>query len=307
MGFKVTVHKNGAKHGEMHYSSEAVAVGMANKMKNAGAEASVARCNGTGCGCMNANPRRRTSTRAASDSLFALEATIRQTEAMLPAAAVRAAREESGWSSGVMAMASRSEMESYLRELRRTLKANPRRRNGAKLPAGWKVYLVGKHRVEATKNGVLMAARNVGDGWIGLRGPNYALPPMGVMKEGNTLLTGSPFAANRRRNGADPVAAMDALVEGDAVEITVKPRYADPKTIKGTVIQRSADYLMVSGTRGGKSHFHRTAYKDARWYMDANGSPTVVGVVKANRRRRRNGTTSANLAASRSMTRQFRR
>ena len=34
MGFKVTVHKNGAKHGEAHYTSEAVAVGMAKKMKN---------------------------------------------------------------------------------------------------------------------------------------------------------------------------------------------------------------------------------------------------------------------------------
>lgn len=109
MGFKVTVHKNGAKHGEMHYSSEAVAVGMANKMKNAGADASVARCNGTGCGCMNANPRRRASV--PSDSLLALETTIRKTEAMLPKAAVRAAREESGWGGGVMVMPSRSEME----------------------------------------------------------------------------------------------------------------------------------------------------------------------------------------------------
>jgi hypothetical protein len=70
MGFKVTVHKNGAKHGEMHYSSEAVAMGMASKMKNAGAEASVARCNGTGCGCMNANPRRRRNGTTGSEEAY---------------------------------------------------------------------------------------------------------------------------------------------------------------------------------------------------------------------------------------------
>ena len=58
MGFKVTVHRNGAKHGEAHYTSEAVAMGMAKKMKNAGASVSVARCNGSGCGCgVQANPR----------------------------------------------------------------------------------------------------------------------------------------------------------------------------------------------------------------------------------------------------------
>jgi hypothetical protein len=67
MGFKVTVHKNGVKHGESHYTSEAVAVGMAKKMKNAGASVSVARCNGSGCGCMTsmkANPRRNGTTSA---------------------------------------------------------------------------------------------------------------------------------------------------------------------------------------------------------------------------------------------------
>jgi len=56
MGFKITVHKNGAKHGEAHYSSEAVAVGMATKMRNAGADVSVARCNGACCCETKSNP-----------------------------------------------------------------------------------------------------------------------------------------------------------------------------------------------------------------------------------------------------------
>jgi hypothetical protein len=59
MGFKVTVRKNGATHGESHYTSEAVAAGMVAKMRDAGADVSVARCNGTGCGCdgVKANPK----------------------------------------------------------------------------------------------------------------------------------------------------------------------------------------------------------------------------------------------------------
>lgn len=64
MGFKVTVHRNGAKHGEAHYSSEAVAVGMAKKMRNAGADVSVARCNGACCCDTKANPRRRNGKKA---------------------------------------------------------------------------------------------------------------------------------------------------------------------------------------------------------------------------------------------------
>jgi hypothetical protein len=121
MGFKVTVHKNGAKHGEAHYTSEAVAVGMAKKMKNAGADVSVARCNGACCCGTKSNPRR-----ARGGSSAALEQKIAALEATLPKATVRAALEECGWS-GPMMMASRSEMETYLRELRRHAKANPRR------------------------------------------------------------------------------------------------------------------------------------------------------------------------------------
>jgi hypothetical protein len=53
MGFKVTIRKNGAKHGEVHYSSEAVAVGMAQKMTGGGVKATVEK---TGT---KSNPRRR--------------------------------------------------------------------------------------------------------------------------------------------------------------------------------------------------------------------------------------------------------
>jgi hypothetical protein len=125
MGFKVTVRKNGAKHGEAHYTSEAVAVGMAKKMRNAGADVSVARCNGACCCGTKANPRR-----ARGGTTAALEQKIAALEAMLPKATVRAALGECGWS-GPMMMASRSEMETYLRELRRHAKANPRRRRNS--------------------------------------------------------------------------------------------------------------------------------------------------------------------------------
>lgn len=57
MGFKIIVRKNGVQHGESHYTSEAVAAGMAKKMKNAGADVTLARCNGACCDGMKLNPR----------------------------------------------------------------------------------------------------------------------------------------------------------------------------------------------------------------------------------------------------------
>lgn len=57
MGFKVIVRKNGVQHGESHYTSEAVAAGMAKKMRNAGADVTLARCNGACCSGAKSNPR----------------------------------------------------------------------------------------------------------------------------------------------------------------------------------------------------------------------------------------------------------
>lgn len=259
MGFKVTVHKNGKHVGQSHYTSEAVAVGMAKKMNAAsGVQATVERCNGA-CG-MKTNPRRRRNGAS-------LDTTLE-------------------W----------DRMASYGRG----------NRNWETIAGSGKgtVYYYLSH--DPGQPFELSAAK--GDDFYFFRDVPY--PTLAAAKKAaaeHAVGLGLLAKANpRRRNGVDPVAAMDALVEGDAVEITVKPRYADAKTIKGTVIQRNADYLMVSGARGGKSHFHRTTYKeykDTRWYMDANGSPTVVGVVKANPRHRRNGTTAANIAASHSLAR----
>jgi hypothetical protein len=153
MGFKVTVRKNGAKHGEMHYSSEAVAVGAASKMRNGGSgvHASVEHCGCAVCAKGNRRRAKRNPRPMRGGSLAALEQKIAMAEAALPKSAVRAALSECGWS-GPMLMASRSEMGTYLRELRRHAKANPRRRrNGAvgitasveqdSLSGGWAVYL----------------------------------------------------------------------------------------------------------------------------------------------------------------------
>lgn len=62
MGFKVTIRRNGAVCGEAHYKSEAVAAGIADKATKANPDvaAAVTRCNGAGCGCgVKANRRRR--------------------------------------------------------------------------------------------------------------------------------------------------------------------------------------------------------------------------------------------------------
>lgn len=56
-----------------------------------------------------------------------------------------------------------------------------------KLPAGWSVYLDGDKAV-AVQNGRIFAQRRRGDGWVGMFGPNYALPPRSVMAAGNDLL-----------------------------------------------------------------------------------------------------------------------
>jgi hypothetical protein len=61
MGYKVTIRKNGKTHGETHYPAEALAVGAAQKMRNAGAgvATTVERCNPgcLGCNGMASNPK----------------------------------------------------------------------------------------------------------------------------------------------------------------------------------------------------------------------------------------------------------
>ena len=303
MGFKVTVHKNGAKHGEAHYSSEAVAVGMATKMKNAGANVSVARCNGGGCGCdgMKSNPRRRqASTRAASDSTFALETKIHQTEAALPAARLRAAREESGWSGSGMVMATRSEMEAYLRELRRALKSNPRRRNGeSNEEVYWEGVLadlarLAKEEKEASK---ARARRSYS--------PHT--------KEEMARVVALDMDAPRRRNGesSDHTASpLHAVLEAYGWVYS----HSTPMHRPGGVVTTRHSYGFPSDAAGKK--YPRVGFDGSRWSGSMGGSGSEVTgrsaadlakYLKGARSRgakknpRRNGTTSANAAASRSM------
>jgi hypothetical protein len=59
------------------------------------------------------------------------------------------------------------------------------------LPKGWTVQLEGSDKVVAYKGGRLIAHRWRYEGWVGMSGPNYALPPRIVMIEGNALLGAS--------------------------------------------------------------------------------------------------------------------
>lgn len=366
MGFTVTVRKNGVKHGQTHYPSEAVAVGMAKKMRNAGADVSVARCNGA-C-CAKSNPRRR-AVGVASDSAFALETKIRETEAMLPAALLRAARQESGWGSGGMMMPTRSEMEAYLRELRRTLKSNPRR-NGKKGqdmhgPDHTMPYGAGVSFYSATPKRV-MVKRQMADGMMMQPGYEYRgyflaqgytnasykaaesdpskplVPKPGspwtvIHKSGLSLglsaptVTGAknliasiratpggiaaadaepskaadygdeifgavkkhPMARNRRRNPVRGTADYYIAAEGSGYGATITPYVREGRGWRP---------LFVHSRHGenieGYAKAVEAEYGPVDWTMGLN---SATGIAAKSNPHRRNGTTAANIAASRSL------
>lgn len=80
MGFKVTIRRNGAVCGEAHYTSEAVAAGIASKAAKTNPDVStvVTRCNGAGCGCggVKANRRRNPAARRAAVPMADVKAAV---------------------------------------------------------------------------------------------------------------------------------------------------------------------------------------------------------------------------------------
>jgi len=126
MGFKIIVRKNGVQHGESHYTSEAVAAGMAKKMRNAGADVTLARCNGACCSGAQSNPRRNGSLSAARARLLAAQEAYALLRSHHGGSMI-------GWAEYTRPVAGMSPA-AILAEARENTKSNPRR---TKQPPVW--------------------------------------------------------------------------------------------------------------------------------------------------------------------------
>jgi hypothetical protein len=275
MGFKVTVRKNGATHGEAHYTSEAVAVGMAKKMKNAGADVSVARCNGACCSGAKATPRRRASTPRRRVSL------PRRRNPFVGRAEYYVVDEGRYGTRSVYAYVADETSDG-----------------------GWKSL-----RLEGVPNGATIetVAQAVEDQYGPVNWTMGQLAATGVATGLRPLYTPKRMAQIEANKEAErQIAAIARMKAGGVYElqldsgktVTVKVERVDARNL-----DNNTGDITVTTVPEGKYGGLERKFNSGLWRsLIAGKHADVLGIVaKANPRRRRNSSTAGAMAASRSM------
>lgn len=301
MGFKVTLRKNGKHVGQSHYTSEAVAVGMAKKMNAAGGvQATVERCNGA-CG-MKANRRRRRNGTTGTTFWQApsREATMRGIE-MGDIPGPFSLHAAGGYPSvddvrgRTVASFPPEAMKAAQLFVSRANALTPRRRNPAKKPkpviapdatesySGGLSYYAAKPKRTLVKR--LMHAGTMVQ-------PGYEYRGYYIVQE----FTPDSYVA-AEKNLSKP------LVPRAGTHWTVLHRSG--LSIGGAPTLTGAKGLItaIRSTPGGVTMADADAKEAGHYGAEIMGAMQKRPLVR--NRRARNGTTAGNMAASRSMTRQF--